>query len=63
VLYGVLLKAEFWHRHALTPFNERQRTMLNHVLDDFEGKPTVRACLPRQPPSTIVRIRSCSDRE
>jgi hypothetical protein len=37
VLYGVLLKAEFWHRHALTPFNERQRTMLNHVLDDFEG--------------------------
>jgi Fic family protein len=38
----VLHKAEFWHRHALTPFNERQRTMLNHVLDGFEGKLTAR---------------------
>ena len=38
----VLHKAEFWHRHAPTPFNERQRTMLNHVLDGFEGKLTAR---------------------
>jgi Fic family protein len=38
----VLHKAEFWHRHALTPFNERQRTMLNRVLDGFEGKLTAR---------------------
>jgi Fic family protein len=38
----VLHKAEFWHRHALAPFNERQRMMLNRVLEDFEGKLTAR---------------------
>lgn len=38
----VLHKAEFWHRHALTPFNERQRIMLNRILDGFEGKLTAR---------------------
>ncbi|HEY6432347.1 MAG TPA: Fic family protein [Acetobacteraceae bacterium] len=39
---GVLHKAEFWHRHALTTLNERQRTMLNRLLDNFEGKLTAR---------------------
>lgn len=39
---SVLYKAEFWHRHALIPFNERQRTVLNRFLDDFEGKLTAR---------------------
>jgi Fic family protein len=39
---GVLYKAEFWHRHALTAFNARQRTMLNRFLDGFEGKLTAR---------------------
>lgn len=38
----ILHKAEFWHRHALTPLNERQRTILNRFLDDFEGKLTAR---------------------
>lgn len=34
----VLLKAEFWKIHEHTPINERQRVMLNKLLDDFEGK-------------------------
>lgn len=39
---GVLRKAEFWHRHALVPLNERQRTVLNRFLGEFEGKLTAR---------------------
>jgi Fic family protein len=39
---SVLHKAEFWHRHALTPLNERQQTMLNRLLDGFQGKLTAR---------------------
>ena len=34
----ILLKAEFWERHEHTPVNERQRLMLNRLLDGFEGK-------------------------
>jgi hypothetical protein len=37
---GVLCKADFWQRHALTPLNERQRKVLNRFLDGFEGKLT-----------------------
>ena len=39
---NVLYKAEFWHRHALLPLNERQRGILNRLLDGFEGKLTAR---------------------
>jgi Fic family protein len=38
ILGGVLKKAKFWEKHGATPFNERQRTMLNKLLDGFEGK-------------------------
>jgi Fic family protein len=37
---AVLLKAAFWQRHALAPFTERQRKVLNRLLDGFEGKLT-----------------------
>jgi len=37
---GVLRKADFWQRHALTPLNERQKNVLNRFLDGFEGKLT-----------------------
>lgn len=37
-LGGVLRKAKFWERHAATPLNDRQRTMLNKLMDGFEGK-------------------------
>ena len=34
----ILFKAEFWNLHEHTPINERQRFILNKLLDDFEGK-------------------------
>ncbi len=34
----ILRKAEFWTIHANTPLNERQRMMLNKLLDGFDGK-------------------------
>lgn len=37
-LGGVLRKAKFWENHAATILNERQRTMLNKLLDGFDGK-------------------------
>lgn len=40
VLYSVLKKARFWEKHSQTPLNDRQRLMLNKLLDGFEGKLT-----------------------
>lgn len=40
ILAGVLRKAEFWTRHKDANLNERQRLMLNKLLDGFEGKLT-----------------------
>ncbi len=40
ILASVLRKAQFWERHAGETFNERQKTMLNRLLDGFEGKLT-----------------------
>jgi Fic family protein len=34
----ILQKAEFWKIHEHTPINERQRQMLNKLLDGFDGK-------------------------
>ena len=34
----ILLRAKFWNIHENTKFNERQRLMLNKLLDNFEGK-------------------------
>jgi Fic family protein len=39
-LSAVLTKARFWERFAKQPLNERQITVLNHLLDGFEGKLT-----------------------
>jgi Fic family protein len=39
-LGSVLRKARFWEIHAHKSFNERQRLMLNKLLDGFEGKLT-----------------------
>ncbi len=39
-LTGVLSKAKFWEQHTTKLLNERQRTMLNKLLDGFEGKLT-----------------------
>lgn len=34
----VMRKAEFWKLHEHTPINERQRLLLNKLLDGFDGK-------------------------
>jgi Fic family protein len=39
-LSKVLYKGDFWHKHSQTSLNERQRFMLNKLLDDFEGNLT-----------------------
>ena len=38
----VLSKAQFWQTHADKTFNERQRLVINRVLDGFEGKLTAK---------------------
>lgn len=40
VLAAVLKKARFWELHGAERFNDRQRKVLNRVLDGFEGKLT-----------------------
>lgn len=40
LLEAVLIKARFWETHAGESFNERQRMMINRLLDGFEGKLT-----------------------
>jgi Fic family protein len=39
-LASVLKKARFWEASAGEPFNDRQRKVLNRLLDGFEGKLT-----------------------
>ena len=40
VLSSVFRKAEFWKVHAATSLNDRQRDILNRLLDGFEGNLT-----------------------
>lgn len=40
MLKAVLTKARFWENHKDDTFNERQRSMINRLLDGFEGKLT-----------------------
>lgn len=40
IVGNVLQKARFWETFPSDQFNERQRKVLNHLLDGFEGKLT-----------------------
>jgi Fic family protein len=40
ILAAVFEKARFWKQHGVHPLNDRQRKILNLLLDDFEGKLT-----------------------
>lgn len=42
ILTRVLIKADFWNKHSKTIINERQKNVLNKLLDEFEGKLTSR---------------------
>ena len=37
ILDAVLMKANFWKRHEGEKFNERQRNLINRLLDGFDG--------------------------
>ncbi|KRR13316.1 cell filamentation protein Fic [Bradyrhizobium jicamae] len=57
ILAAVLEKAEFWKRHASASINDRQRDMLNRLLDGFEGKVTSSrwATIEKCSPDTALR--------
>lgn len=40
ILASVFEKADFWKKHANVQLNDRQRDMVNRLLDGFEGKLT-----------------------
>ena len=40
ILARVLFKADFWKKHIDTAINDRQRKLLNKLMDGFEGKLT-----------------------
>jgi Fic family protein len=50
-LKGVLAKARFWEKFGAAPLNERQRKVVNRLLDGFEGKLTS---------SKYARLTKCS---
>lgn len=56
-LDAVLAKARFWQRWAITPLNERQRKLLNRLLDGFDGKLTSSkwAAIAKCSPDTALR--------
>ena len=57
ILAAVFKKAEFWKKHAAVPLNQRQRDMLNRLLDGFEGKLTSSkyAIIEKTSPDTALR--------
>jgi Fic family protein len=50
-LKSVLSKARFWETFATTPLNDRQRKVVNRLLDGFEGKLTT---------SKYAKLTDCS---
>lgn len=54
---SVLIKARFWESIADQPINDRQRKVLNRMLDGFEGKLTNKkwASLAKTSPDTALR--------
>jgi Fic family protein len=57
ILSAVLQKAAFWNRLTKTPVNDRQRLMLNMLLDGFAGKLTTSkwAKIAKCSPDTALR--------
>jgi Fic family protein len=56
-LGSVFAKADFWKKHAAAPLNDRQRDIINHLLDGFEGKLTSSkwATIEKCSPDTALR--------
>lgn len=60
-LARVLRKARFWEKHAGTQLNQRQRDMLNLLLDGFTGKLTSSKWAKIEKCSTDTALRDISD--
>lgn len=66
---SVLLKAEFWRRHQAIQFSERQRKVVNRLLDagpealdgGFEGGITTRKYLGMTKASRATAYREMAD--
>jgi Fic family protein len=56
-LSAVLTKARFWEAVSGTPINERQRLVLNRLLDGFEGKLTTSKYAKLAKSSTDTALR------
>src|SRR6266702_5681642 len=56
-LGSVFAKEDFWKKHSAAPLNERQRHIVNRLLDGFEGKLTSSkwATIERCSPDTALR--------
>ncbi len=57
VFGAVMAKAEFWERHRGTELNARQQTMVNKLLDGFDGRLTTSkwAKVAKTSPDTALR--------
>ena len=65
LISGVLAKADFWHRHNQTEMNERQRKVVNRLLDSgqggFQGGLTTRKYVSMAKVSRATAFREISD--
>jgi Fic family protein len=61
LLVSILVKADFWTKHAKTLLNERQKQLLNKLLDGFEGKLTSSKWAKIAKCSTDTAIRDIND--
>ena len=60
-LSKVLAKSSFWEKHKLTLFNKRQLRMVQHLLDNFEGKLTSSKWAKMQKCSQDTALRDLTD--
>jgi Fic family protein len=61
MLADVFRKAEFWKKHAGATFNDRQRDILNRLLDRFEGKLTTSKYAIIEKTSQDTALRDITD--
>lgn len=61
ILSSVLHKAEFWRKHSSATFNDRQRDMINRLLDGFLGKLTTSRWSKVEKCSTDTALRDIND--
>ncbi len=54
-------EAEFWRKHAATPFNARQRNIVNHLLDGLVGKLTSSKWTKLENTSPDTALRDIND--